>query len=310
MKRLFLLLVCISLYVQTFGWGFYAHEKITFYAVFLLPRSMFPYFKSNILYLSRHATDPDKRRYVIKEEGPRHYIDMDRYGTYPFDLLPRKWGEASEKYGSDSLEAHGILPWWIQTMLYRLTQAFIKKDCAQALKLSAEIGHYIADAHVPLHTSSNHNGQFTGQHGIHGFWESRIPELLAEPGWDFIIPKAEYIHDPLRYSWKIVLQSAAAVDSVLRVEKSLSVKFPPDKKYAYEPRNGMLVRQYSRSFTINYDLLLNNMVERRMRESIHAVASFWFTAWVNAGQPKLEECMGLDLKNDLPVDTTTIIDDH
>jgi hypothetical protein len=29
------------------------------------------------------------------------------------------------------------------------------------------------------------------------------------------------------------------------------------------------------------------MVERRMRQSIFAVASFWYTAWVNAGQPSL-----------------------
>ncbi len=29
------------------------------------------------------------------------------------------------------------------------------------------------------------------------------------------------------------------------------------------------------------------MVERRMRQSIFAVASFWYTAWINAGQPDL-----------------------
>ena len=29
------------------------------------------------------------------------------------------------------------------------------------------------------------------------------------------------------------------------------------------------------------------MVERRMRQAIFAVASFWYTAWVNAGQPDL-----------------------
>jgi hypothetical protein len=29
------------------------------------------------------------------------------------------------------------------------------------------------------------------------------------------------------------------------------------------------------------------MIERRMQESIKAVASFWITAWVQAGQPPL-----------------------
>ena len=31
------------------------------------------------------------------------------------------------------------------------------------------------------------------------------------------------------------------------------------------------------------------MIERRMRQSVYAVASFWYTAWVNAGQPDLKK---------------------
>ncbi len=41
------------------------------------------------------------------------------------------------------------------------------------------------------------------------------------------------------------------------------------------------------------------MVERRMRQSIFAVASFWYTAWVNAGQPDLTK---LSNKNFSPED--------
>ena len=29
------------------------------------------------------------------------------------------------------------------------------------------------------------------------------------------------------------------------------------------------------------------MIERRMRLSVYSVAAFWYTAWVNAGQPDL-----------------------
>jgi hypothetical protein len=100
--------------------------------------------------------------------------------------LPRGWNEAAAKYTEDTLVKYGIVPWWIQTMHRRLTAAFKEKDGAKILKLSADIGHYIGDAHVPLHASSNHNGQHTGQHGIHGFWESRVPELLAEKEWIFL----------------------------------------------------------------------------------------------------------------------------
>ena len=172
-------------------------------------------------------------------------------------------------------------------MLGRLTKAFKEKNFSSILKNSTELGHYIADAHVPLHATENHNGQLTGQKGIHGFWESRVPELLAEKRFDFFIGKAQYIKDPENFIWERVLESAKAADSVLKFEKELSIQFPGDKKYAFEERNNILIKQYSSDYTIAYNKMLNGMVERRMRQSIFAIASFWYTAWINAGQPDL-----------------------
>jgi hypothetical protein len=256
---------------------------------------MISLYKPNIDFITEHAIDPDKRRYAIPEEGPRHYIDIDNYGKYPYDSLPRRWTDAVAKFTEDSLNANGIVPWWVQTMLYKLTDAFKEKNQAKILKLSAEIGHYIADAHVPLHASSNHNGQYTNQKGIHGFWESRVPELLAEKEWDFFIGKASYIKNPGDFIWKRVLESAVASDTVLKFEKELTQKFPSDQKYSFEERNGTTIRQYSSAFTIAYDLKLKGMVERRFRQSVYAIASFWYTAWVNAGQPDLKNLSNKDL---------------
>lgn len=275
-------------YFPSFCWGFYAHQKINFFAVFLLPPQMMLLFKPNINFLSEHAVDPDKRRYAVKEEGPRHYIDIDKYGAYPFASLPRKWEEAVAKFSEDSLMQHGIVPWHVQAMLKRLTDAFRDKNFSRILKNSAEIGHYISDAHVPLHASSNHNGQFTNQKGIHGFWESRVPELLAEKHWDFFIGKAAYIKNPGDFMWARVLESALAADTVLRIEKELTNEFAADKKFSFEERNGIIIRQYSTAFTTAFNNKLNGMVERRMRQSIFAIASFWYTAWINAGQPDLK----------------------
>ncbi|HEX2534333.1 MAG TPA: zinc dependent phospholipase C family protein [Chitinophagaceae bacterium] len=269
------------------GWGFYGHRKINRQAVWLLPPEMLLFYKKHIDYLAEHAVDPDKRRYAVAAEGPRHYIDLDRYGAYPFDSLPRSWKEAVARYGADSLQRHGIVPWWIQTMLHRLTEAFREKDGARILKLSAEIGHYIGDAHVPLHASSNHDGQHTGQKGIHGFWESRVPELLGETDWNYFAGRAVYIADPGAFIWDRVLESAAAADTVLAEERRLTERFPADRKYAFEQRGNQTIRQYSAAFSRAYDRALNGMIGRRLRQSITAVASFWFTAWVNAGQPDL-----------------------
>ena len=207
-------------------------------------------YKQNIEFLSEHSTDPDKRRYAIAVEGARHYIDIDYYGKYPYSELPHNWKDAVAKFGEDSLTANGIVPWHVQIMLNRLTNAFKEKNFSGIMKNSAEIGHYIADAHVPLHASSNHNGQFTNQKGIHGFWESRIPELLADKQFDFIIGKAEYIKNPGAFIWNRVLESGKAADSVLTFEKELSLQVQGDKKYAFEKRNNSVIRQYSTDYTI------------------------------------------------------------
>ena len=74
---------------------------------------------------------------------------------------------------------------------------------------------------------------------------------------------------------------------MLRTEKELSSGFSTDQKFSFEDRNGKITRQYSSAFSKAYDERLNGMIERRMRQSIYAIACFWYTAWVDAGQPDL-----------------------
>lgn len=287
-RHVFLAIALLSSHFNAFCWGFFGHRQINYHAVFLLPPEMIRFYKTNIQYLADHATDPDKRRYAVLEEGPRHYIDMDRYGIFPFADLPKNWEKAKEKYSEDSLQSHGIAPWWIQVMYRRLIKAFKDNDAKAILKTSSDLGHYLGDIHVPLHTSSNHNGQKTGQTGIHGFWESRLPEMFANEQYDMVIGKAQFIKDPLDFTWRRVYESALASDSVLRMEKSLGAAISADQRFAYEERNGVVVRQYSAWYAKKYHIVLNGMVERRMRSAIFSVASFWYSAWVEAGQPSLK----------------------
>jgi hypothetical protein len=88
-------------------------------------------------------------------------------------------------------------------------------------------------------------------------------------------------------AWRVIRESAKAADTVLSEEKRLNDMFAQDGKYAFEERNGLLVRQYSSAYSKTYHHQLRGMVERRMRASIQMVANCWYTAWVNAGQPDL-----------------------
>ncbi len=281
-----MLLICAAPFACR-AWGFYGHTQINRLAVFCLPPQLFGFYKQHIDYLGQHAIDPDKRRYAIAEEACRHYLDCDRYEhNAPLDTLPMWWNKAVAAYGEDTLKSHGIVPWYCHLMLYRLTDAFKEKDLAKILKLSADLGHYIADAHVPLHACGNYNGQRTNQQGIHGLWESRIPELYLKD-YDVLTETATYLDKPMNAIWTSVEQSFAASDTVLRKERELSLQFPGDAKYTYETRGSQLVRVYAPEFCKAYDASMDGMVERRFRQSMNMVAAFWFTAWVNAGQPDL-----------------------
>lgn len=295
LKKCGLTILPLCCVLKGWCWGFYGHQLINYRAVFLLPPEMMVFYKPSIHFISAHAVDPDKRRYAITDEAPRHYIDIDNFGG---KIIPQSWNRAVEMFTEDSLKAHGIVPWWIQVMLGRLTKAFKEKNVRAIMKLSAETGHYIADAHVPLHTSGNHNGQFTNQHGIHGFWESRIPEIFAETEWDLFSDRAAYLGNPVDFTWRIIYESAGACDSVLGFERMLNSKYSPDRKYAFELRSGQVIKQYSAGYSSEYNSMLNGMVERRMRQSIFAVASFWYTAWVNAGQPDMKNLLSSELAED------------
>ncbi len=298
---------CLLPCAPAFTWGFFAHKKINQLAVFTLPPEMIGFYKKNIEYITKHATDPDRRRYSDPEEGARHYIDIDHYarlpsigsnkvgqGKHPFDSIPKHWKDAVKKYSEDSLNAYGIVPWYMEKMVHRLTEAFKEENADKVLYVSANLGHYIEDAHVPLHTTENYNGQLTNQHGIHSFWESRLPELFFDK-WELFTGRARYIEKINDKIWKILKDSYSEKDSVLNFEARLNKKWDPDKKYTIEKGK----KVYSEEYSAAYNEMLNGMVERRMRDAILDVGSFWYTAWVNAGQPDLNRLMNKQVADSL-----------
>lgn len=288
MRKFILCMLCLLNSHLSFSWGFYAHRLINEMAIYTLPPEMIVFYKHHGKYITDNAVNPDKRRSVVKNEGARHYIDLDVFEN-PYEL-PKYWRDAAKKYTADTLLKYGIVPWHIYKIKNELTEAFKEKDINKILRLSADLGHYIADAHVPLHTTRNYNGQLTGQHGIHGFWESRLPELFGTD-YNFLIGKASYIEDPQKRAWDTVHRAHAAVDSVLSFEKIVSRRFSEDKKYSYEEKGKSMVKVYSYEYSKSYHDLLNGQVERQMRASIKMVGDFWYTCWVDAGQPDLKKLL-------------------
>jgi hypothetical protein len=297
MKRCRGFVVGLLVIILCSSWGFFAHYRINRLAVFTLPKSMSGFYKANIGFITEHAISADKKRYVDSTEAPRHYLNADHYGKNPFPKIPQRWADAVVKYSEDTLVKYGTVPWTIQYQYYKLVEAFKAHDTTAILTTSANLGHYVADAHVPLHLTQNYNGQLSGQTGLHAFWESRIPELFAAD-YHLYAGKAHYIESPIKEAFKICRASFSEVDTVLLFEHRLSQSFPADKKYITEKRGKKDVTEYSPEYSKAYQQMMHGMVERRMRAAILSVGSYWYSAWVDAGQPDLDKLIKQPLSNE------------
>lgn len=288
-------IICVAFF--TLSWGIFVHERINNAAVMALPKPLQTFFYNHIDFITQESTIPDLRKYTLndKAEHPRHYIDIENFGSY--DSIPHQFDTAKKKYDEKFLSSNGILPWYIQDVMTKLTKAFKDKRKTEILFLAADLGHYIGDAHMPLHTSANHNGQLTNQKGIHALFESAIPEMFGK-NYNYHTGEAQYIDNIELATWAMVQDSHSLVEPLLLIDRKLREKYTEDKMYLID-ENGTIVKNkfndliFSKDYKTDLHEALNGMVEKQIRKSIIATSNFWYTAWVNAGKPNLDN---LDMK--------------
>ncbi|MEP6728948.1 MAG: zinc dependent phospholipase C family protein [Bacteroidota bacterium] len=297
-KKTFSLLLITGLLFGSFfflSWGTWGHQHINHAAVFALPDSMRQFYYNHIDFITEESVIPDVRKYTINDraEFPRHYIDIESFQVTPSDNLPQTMKDATAKYDAKFLDKNGILPWYMMEITQKLTKAFQDKKKAEILFLSADLGHYLGDANMPLHTSLNHNGQFTDQKGIHAFFESQLPEQFGSK-YNFYTGDAVYINDIQSEVWRIVMASHKLADTLLLTEKKLKDSFDTSKIYMKDAAGNILYNKYhdpvhTYEYAKAFHDALNGMVERQLRAAVAATANFWYTAWINAGKPDLNE---------------------
>ena len=259
------------------AWGFEAHKFIVSRAIDLLPDAIRPFFEANRAFIVERSIDPDLWRSAgFTEEPPNHFLDLDAFGQYPFHDLPRAYDDAVKRHGVDKLKANGLLPWRTHEMAGRLVRGFeaLHKNGQYARSdiryFSAIIGHYVADAHVPLHAVVNYNGQLTGQTGLHNRWEDDLflryqKQLVLKPGPLRPIPhERDFIFEAL-------LESSQLVPGVLAADKEAI-----GAREAYDD-------QYFETFFAR----TRPVLEKRLSDSITGVASMIAGAWEQAGKPSL-----------------------
>ncbi len=298
-KPAFIALSALGIAFLLLSWGVIGHERINRAAVLSLPKPLLTFFYNHIDFITQESTVPDLRRNVTndKAEPPRHYFDMENYGAV--ETLPKTMEEAKLKYDEKFLTKNGILPWHIHDLMAKLTKAFKDKRKNEILFIAGDLGHYIADAHMPLHTSDNHDGQNTNQKGIHSLWESRLPELFVKD-YKFNVPQGVYLENVEKATWDLIFDTHSLVEPLLEVDKKLRTAIPENKIFVTDAA-GVIVKNkygstmYADTYAKQLHTDMNGMVEKQMRKAITATASFWYTAWVNAGKPDLSTLDPIEL---------------
>lgn len=254
------------------AWGFEAHKYIVSRVIALLPAEIRPYFEKHRDVFVERSIDPDLWRNAGYEaESPNHYVDMDAYGPHPFKDMPRGYDAAVKKYGKDFVEKNGTLPWRAEGMYTKLVEAFTQKGgySRDNIKFfAAWMAHYTSDAHVPFHAALNHDGQLTGQWGLHSRFESEAFErfstkLTVTPGPIVKVANArEFMFDSL-------VASFAYVQPILDADKqAIAGKDVYDDEY----------------FTLFFSRI-QPIMEKRLADSITDTASIITAAWIEAGRP-------------------------
>jgi hypothetical protein len=265
--------LCIISITTVFGWGDEGHKLIAEKALHVLPsemKSFTPWFD----YIVTHSVDPDYRKKDDRTEGAKHYIDIDYYKEYNSGNFQQNIDSLAAVYGKDVVKKQGILPWALQNTYRALVEAFRSHNAEKTKVMMADLAHYVGDAHQPMHTTVNYDGQLSGQKGVHARYEiymvsKHYNELVAK-----VIPgQVAPVKDVSGSAFDYIYESNLLLPVVMMADTVAANVTNKD----YNEEYYRLLWFRTQFVTIGE---MTNAAER--------LASLFYTAWLEAGTPAFE----------------------
>lgn len=254
------------------AWGRNANKLIVNQAIDTLPPDVRAFFDAGRGILLQHVTDPLDELVKTPAEKRNNHLYLDKYGHFPFDLLPRDYKAALDKFGKSKLQANGVLPWQIGVYSQKLTEDMKLGHWDEARLDAAILANYVSDAHDPFSTTENFDGKLTEQRGVN----QRFGTALVDRFSSFFPMRptdAAFISDPTDHAFEVCLSSHSWLEPILLAD-----------------RNAYLAGKSSSYNDEYYDRFYNQaaaILIRQLSEASTDVGSYWLTAWTNAGKPPL-----------------------
>jgi hypothetical protein len=264
-------LIAFLLPLQTFAWGANAERLIANRAVETLPSDLRPFFEANRDFITRHAADPVENAHTnAATESHDQVLYLDRYGSYPFSALPRKYEAAVAKFGKPKLESGGVLPWQIGVYSAKLTDAMRSGNWEQARLIAAQLAGYVAQAFDPFNTTENYEGHAWGQSGVNLRFNTSLVDRYS-----LFFPlrpnDAEFITDPTDHAFEDCLKAHSWLEIVLVADR--------------RARTGL--SDYTDEYYDRFYSEAGATLIRQLSDAAADVGSYWLTSWINAGRPAL-----------------------
>jgi hypothetical protein len=221
--------------------------------------------------LTDSASVPDSRS--GKPGEPKHFMDMEDITEFATHSITRNRDSLFSEYGETNIRyTVGMLPWVIDSVMTTLTNQMRAKDWSHAWRSAGDLGHYIGDAHQPLHATTNYNGYTSkygsGSSGMHSRYESTMIDSYQS---NILIDSSavHFIASPLDTAFAIMYQSNSYVDSIY-IADQIAQSYGTTKSTVYTDT----LWGRTKYFTI-----------LQFQRAAVEYGSYLYTAWVNAGSP-------------------------
>jgi len=280
-----------------FAWGNEGHTAINRVAAQKIPPAMPRFLRRAVVEIAYLGPEPDRWRnpaeFALKNaQEPDHFIDLERVswleplpqGRYEFYRKLYEKRAATTEHADDYLPGRvGLQPYITMEVYGRLKAAFreYRQQLAahqstaavqQAIIFYAGwLGHYVADASQPLHTTIHYNGWvgpnpngYTTGHGIHGLFETTYVAANIKAN-DFapLVKAPTQLKDPFADYVAYLKSSNGLVEQVYSLEKA----------------GGFTGKGTPAAF---------EFTSQRLAAGSQMLLDFWYTAWLESAVPTSE----------------------
>jgi hypothetical protein len=279
------------------AWGNEGHVYVNRVAAQKIPVSMPLFLRRAVVEIAYLGPEPDRWRstseFALKNsQEADHFIDLERVawldplppGRYEFYRKLYDKRAATTDHPDDYLpERVGLQPYVTIEVYGRLKAAFREyrqlrsahqptQAVEQAIIFYAGwLGHYVADASQPLHTSIYYNGwvgpnpnEYTTEHHIHGQFESvYVAANITAKDFAPLVKAPERLDDPFARYIAYLRNSNSLVEKVYQLEKS----------------GGFTGKGSPEAF---------DFTTHRLAAGSQMLLNLWYTAWLESAVPAPE----------------------